>query len=126
MRTSANIPMMSQYMPTKETSAAVVRSGAVRSIKPRMIPAIPWSQKSHQLFVPGACKAGALTSPTGICGDATGLGCGKGSGTDSGDTASGDDSPVSTFDGPAASAIVPNPLGSLTRWAKSYAHTVNL
>jgi hypothetical protein len=32
---------MSQYKPTKETSATVVTSGAVRIIKPRIIPAIP-------------------------------------------------------------------------------------
>src|SRR5215467_149097 len=54
-RTRANTPMMSQYEPTKETSAAVATSGAVRSIKPRTIPTIPWSKKSHQMFVCSGC-----------------------------------------------------------------------
>src|SRR5258707_13736558 len=77
--------MMSQYEPTKETSAAVVVPGAVRSIMPRMMPVIPWSQKSHKMLVCCGCEAAILTSSAPICGDATRWGCGEEGGIDSGD-----------------------------------------
>src|SRR6266436_5401332 len=67
--------MMSQYEPRKDTSAEVVVPGAVRSMTPRMIPVIPWSQKSHQMLVCCGCEAAIVTSSAGICDDATRWGC---------------------------------------------------
>src|SRR6266436_6982370 len=122
--------MMSQYEPRKDTSAEVVVPGAVRSMTPRMIPVIPWSQKSHQMLVCCGCEAAIVTSSAGICDDATRWDCGEEGGINSGDACRfwGNGSAVSAFSAPAvpASSIVSDPIASLTRGANSLTRGVNL
>src|SRR5215831_12323576 len=122
--------MISQYKLRKETSAAVVAPGAVRSIKPRTIPVIPWSQKSHQMLVRCGCEATIMTSSPGTSGDTTGWGRGGEGGMDSGDArrSCGNGSAAPAFSPPAApaSTIVSDPFTSLTCGAKSFTHGVNL